>query len=118
LKTIKGNQTMPRGGKRDGAGRKAGAATERTREVADRAASEGITPLDYMLTMLRNEGETPANRMWAAEKAAPYVHAKLAAVEHSGTIETDNTHRLEEPVRPFAEFLGGAVGQGTGDVSS
>lgn len=75
---------MARGGKRDGAGRKAGSVTAKTREVADKAAAGGITPLEYMLTMLRDESETPANRMWAAEKAAPFVHAKLAAVEHSG----------------------------------
>lgn len=75
---------MPRGGKREGAGRKEGSATAKTREIANKAASEGITPLEYMLTMLRDTNETPANRMWAAEKAAPYVHAKLASVEHSG----------------------------------
>jgi hypothetical protein len=74
------------GGARQGAGRKAGSVTARTREIADKVASEGITPLDYMLKILRNEQETPANRMWAAEKAAPYVHAKLAAVEHSGEV--------------------------------
>ena len=73
--------------KRNGAGRKAGAVTTRTREIADKALSEGISPLDYMLQMLRDTNETQANRMWAAEKAAPYVHPKLAAVEHSGEVE-------------------------------
>ena len=111
---------MPRGGKRDGAGRKAGAATERTREVADKAASEGITPLEYMLKMLRNEDETPSNRMWAAEKAAPFMHAKLASVVHTGKdggpIETDNTHHGEVAVRPFAEFLGEAIGRRATDI--
>jgi hypothetical protein len=75
---------MPRGGKREGAGRKEGSATAKTREIANKAASEGLTPLEYMLTILRNAEETPPNRMWAAEKAAPYMHAKLANVEHSG----------------------------------
>lgn len=74
---------MPHGGKRPGAGRPRGAATKRTREVADRAASEGLTPLDYMLSVLRDETAKPEARMWAAEKAAPYVHPKLSSVEMS-----------------------------------
>lgn len=87
---------MPRGGKREGAGRKAGSATTKTREVADKAASEGLTPLEYMLTMLRNEGASQADRMWAAEKAAPYVHPKLAAVEHSGGLTFTHEDALDE----------------------
>jgi hypothetical protein len=35
-----------RGGKRPGSGRKKGSATKKTREIADRAAAEGITPLE------------------------------------------------------------------------
>ncbi|WDR03635.1 hypothetical protein PSQ19_06075 [Devosia algicola] len=75
---------MARGGKRDGAGRPAGAATKRTREIADKAAASGITPLDYMLRILQDETQAVDKRMWAAEKAAPYVHPKLASVEHAG----------------------------------
>jgi hypothetical protein len=82
------------GGKRQGAGRKVGAITTRTRELADKALSQGISPLDYMLGILRNETETQANRMWAAEKAAPYLHPKLAAVEHSG--EVGHTHSVTD----------------------
>ena len=37
-----------------------------------------------MLSILRDERADDKDRMWAAEKAAPYVHAKLASVEHSG----------------------------------
>lgn len=75
---------MARGGSREGAGRPAGAVTKRSRETAEKASAEGLMPLDYMLTILRNEAADPKDRMWAAEKAAPYVHAKLASVEHSG----------------------------------
>jgi len=71
---------MARGGARDGAGRPAGAATKRTREAAERASEGGLTPLDFMLNILRDEAEAMENRCWAAEKAAPYVHAKLGAV--------------------------------------
>ena len=72
------------GGKRDGAGRKAGSPNKATQEQRDAVAASGLTPLDYMLTVLRDEDADKEDRMWAAEKAAPYVHAKLASVEHKG----------------------------------
>lgn len=40
---------MARGGKREGAGRPAGALTKRTREVAERAMATGKSPLEIML---------------------------------------------------------------------
>lgn len=83
---------MARGGKRDGAGRPAGAVTKRTREVGEKAAREGITPLEYMLSILRNDAADPKDRMWAAEKAAPYVHAKLASVEVKGDPDNPIQH--------------------------
>lgn len=75
---------MARGGKREGAGRPAGAVTKRTRECAEAAIDDGLTPLEYMLQVLRDETQEQKKRMWAAEKAAPYIHAKLASVEHTG----------------------------------
>lgn len=78
---------MARGGKREGAGRPAGAVTKRTREMAEKATEQGLTPLDFMLSMLRDDTKDIKDRMWAAEKAAPYVHAKLASVEHKGGLE-------------------------------
>ena len=89
---------MARGGKRDGAGRPAGAATKRTREVAEKATEEGITPLDFMLSVLRDETATMDNRMWAAEKAAPYVHAKLASVEVTGDPDKPLKHVIERRI--------------------
>ena len=41
-------------------------------------------PLDCMLSILRDEDMAPDARMDAAKAAAPYVHAKLASVEHKG----------------------------------
>jgi len=82
-----------RGGRRSGAGRKPGSATKRTREIADKAAAEGITPLEYMLQVMRADSkhEDPrvqvareAMRFEAAKAAAPYMHPRLAATEHSG----------------------------------
>jgi hypothetical protein len=41
----------------------------------------GLTPLDYMLRVLRDESASPAARMNAAKCAAPYIHARLASTE-------------------------------------
>lgn len=82
------------GGKRPNAGRKKGAVTKRTREVAEKAAKAGLTPLEYMLNVLRDDLADPKDRMWAAEKAAPYIHARLSSVEHKG--ELDITTQTKE----------------------
>jgi hypothetical protein len=41
----------------------------------------GISPLDYMLGLLRDEDNSTENRFEAAKAAAPYVHARLASIE-------------------------------------
>lgn len=47
-------------------------------------------PLDYMLSKLRDENASDEDRKWAAEKAAPYVHPRLASVEQK--VQADVTH--------------------------
>ena len=44
---------MPRGGKREGAGRPLGAGTKKKRNSAKRAAAEGLSPIDYLLSVMR-----------------------------------------------------------------
>ncbi len=90
------NQTKSnegRGGQRKGAGRKPGSATKRTREIADRAMAEGVTPLEFMLQVMRSPSDhedakvqvaREAMRFEAAKAAAPYIHPRLAAIEHTG----------------------------------
>lgn len=75
---------MSRGGAREGAGRKPGTPNKATTRRQEEIAASGITPLDYMLEVLRDEAAEPEQRNWAAQTAAPYVHPKLAAVEHTG----------------------------------
>lgn len=48
--------------------------------------ASGITPLDYMLSVMRDNERAPADRLDAAHKAAPYVHPRLAAVKLSGEV--------------------------------
>lgn len=74
-------QSSGRGGRRPGAGRKVGAITKRTREIAEGALASGLTPLDYMLSLLRNEEKPEDIRFEAAKAAAPYIHAKLSSVD-------------------------------------
>ena len=52
-------------------------------EVAEagerRAATPEMTPLDYMLSVMRDETASPTDRKWAAAHAAPYLHLKLSS---------------------------------------
>ena len=82
---------MPRGsapGERRG-GRQKGVPNKRTafvRQAADLALQSGDTPLDYLLSVMR-DGEAPVEqRLEAAKAAAPYVHPKLSAIDHSGQL--------------------------------
>lgn len=79
-----------RGGKRPGAGRPKGVIDGTKAERLEKVLQKGAkTPLDYMLAILNNPGTSPERKMWAAEKAAPYLHPRLASKEH--TIKGDET---------------------------
>ena len=111
------NQKIPnqgkgtgRGGKRAGSGRKPGTANIKTREIAEKAIVEGITPLEVMLKAMRSFVEaaekmgngkievvdgnvvtqltllTEASKV--AKDAAPYIHPRLAAVDHTSKGES------------------------------
>lgn len=62
-------------------GRQKGTPNRATAAKAAEIAASGLTPLDYMLSVLRNETNEQAIRLDAAHKAAPYVHAKLATID-------------------------------------
>src|SRR5262245_53985760 len=65
-------------------GRKKGTPNKATAAKAAAIAASGLTPLDYLLSVLRDEANPPALRIDAAKSAAPYVHPKLSAVELAG----------------------------------
>lgn len=84
--TAKKKTAKKHGGKRPGAGRKPGVRNKRTRKMLDIVAASGLTPLDCMLTAMRGLAE---EKRWVeaadiARAAAPYVHPKLSAIEHTG----------------------------------
>ncbi len=82
---------MSRGGARPGGGRKPGNVNVRTREIAERAVAEGITPLEYMIDLMRKpypEGATAAvkasydaMRFEAAKACAPFMHARMSSID-------------------------------------
>jgi hypothetical protein len=54
---------VPRGGKREGAGRPKGARNKKTLALIAAIEASGLTPLDYMLAVMRNPEEPVERRM-------------------------------------------------------
>lgn len=84
---------MATGGKRAGAGRPKGAINKATAQKRAQIEASGLTPLDYMLQILRDEEKSEGARFEAAKAAAPYVHARLSTIEAS--VDADVTARIQ-----------------------
>lgn len=73
---------MPRGGSKPGerrGGRQKGTPNKKTQEKINAIVNSGLTPLDYMLSVLRDESLPDDMRLQAARDSAPYVHPRLSA---------------------------------------
>jgi hypothetical protein len=77
------------GGPRPNSGRKKGSLNRKSQEIIAKAVSDGITPLEYMLSVLRDPEANKMEKMEAAKSAAPFVHARLNAVDMTAKIEKD-----------------------------
>lgn len=95
---------------------KTGGRTKGTKNKASRAkeraiAASGLTPLEYMLKVMRNPKAPDDRRDEMAKAAAPYVHPKLAAMQHTGRdggpIQYSNLTEEQIDAR-IAEIVGGA----------
>lgn len=95
---------MSHGGPRPGAGRKPGASTKLNEEARKQAADGGLMPLDYMLGIMRDDGNAPQERFEAAKAAAPYVHARLSSVEQRGEFTVQNVVALPETAESVDEW--------------
>ena len=73
----------PKGIRKTG-GRMKGTPNKATAAKAAAIAETGLTPLDYMLQVMRDPLAEPARRLDAAKAAAPFVHPRLNSIEHSG----------------------------------
>ena len=62
-------------------GRIKGTRNKCTAATVGNAEASGLMPLDYMLSVLRDDQADDARRAWAAKEAAPYLHARLASVD-------------------------------------
>jgi hypothetical protein len=91
-----------RGGKREGAGRRPGSVARIDAEARQKAFAGGLTPLDYLLSIMRDENEDKRQRIDAAKAAAPYCHARLSSTEVSGpsdgplAVQTTNVLAIPE----------------------
>lgn len=74
---------MPRGGKREGAGRKPGSKNRLDEVQRNSVAATGTTPLAYMIAVMRDPNAPIARRDEMAKAAAPYMHARLASIEQT-----------------------------------
>jgi hypothetical protein len=84
---------MPRGskpGERRG-GRQKGSLNKKTLLQQKAVEATGVTPLDFMIQIMRDPKSTPEMKLDAAAKAAPYVHPKLAAYDVNATVAGDLT---------------------------
>ncbi len=106
---------MPSGGARPGAGRpkgsRTGAKTARlTRaEIVAEAVARGLSPLEYLLLLMRDSRVPATRRDWAAATALPFCHPELAltAVQNQNTPRTVNNHLQIELVLPEDRALPG-----------
>ena len=95
------------GGKRAGAGRKKGAATQRTKKtntIAEKAAGDGVLPLQVMLEAMREmyEAKQLGKAAAIAKDAAPYLHRRLATITHEGAVGV-KLQIVEEIVDPAGD---------------
>lgn len=114
---------MPTGGKRAGAGRPKGAATEATKrraELAQRALERGITPLEVMIENMefarnqalaarkvedaKTEVSYRSLAQTAAKDAAPYVHPRLANIEMKSDVKVSLDTSADREI--INKFLG------------
>jgi len=88
---------MGRGGTRVGAGRKRGALTKRTREVAEKAAATGRSPLEVML-----------ENMWHFQKVAEDAEAVISCMNEEQVASLGESH--EEQFKSLLAKVKAAAG--------
>lgn len=115
---------MARGGARPNAGRKPNSPNKATKERQERVAASGITPLDYMLRVMRDEKADKGRRDDMAKAAAPYVHPKFSAITPSvppgqngyadlSKLTDAELEQVERISRKLSAAFGGAGGEET-----
>jgi hypothetical protein len=87
-----------RAGERRG-GRKKGSRNKATIIREQEIAASGELPLNYMLRIMRDPNEDDQRRDEMAWRAAPYLHARLQAVDASVKVDMGLAERLERAIQ-------------------
>jgi hypothetical protein len=82
------------GGARAGAGRPRGSVSRQSIDAVAKAMADGISPVEYMLNIMRNDDADAKERAWAAEKVAPFVHPRPAPMERTVEIDLPDTSTI------------------------
>jgi hypothetical protein len=77
-------------------GRKKGVKNKASVKREAEIKASGITPLEYMLGVLRDPDSSDEDKRWAAEHAAPYCHPRLNAVNLSGGVTMTHEEALDQ----------------------
>jgi hypothetical protein len=77
-------------------GRKKGTPNKLTAARVAEIAASGLTPLDYMLTILRDTNIEPLRRDEMAKAAAPYCHSRLSTIDAKLNVNQSLADALDE----------------------
>lgn len=104
-------------GKKTG-GRKKGVRNRAGVAKAEAVAASGLTPLDYLLFVMRDPQAEAQARQDAAKAAAPYVHPRLSAIEHTGRdggpIQTEDVNIARDHLSSRIASVSTRVGEDIG----
>lgn len=95
---IKRPRGKPKGSPKTG-GRKKGTTHKYKSDQAElvkKALGDDISPLEYLLGVMRNEENATERRDWAAQHAAPYVHPKLQAIAYKPIGEGQEDKKMDD----------------------
>jgi hypothetical protein len=100
----------PKGHPKSG-GRKRGSRNKATLIREQELAAGGELPVDYMLRVMRDPKAEDSRRDEMAKAAAPFVHHRLATVQHDGS---GKNGEIETVLK--VEFVRGVDGRPAGDT--
>jgi hypothetical protein len=89
-------------GVKTGGGSRRGIPNKASAAKAAAIAESGLTPLDFLLSVMRNDSAEIGDRLDAGKAAAAYVHPKLQPVD-------GKTGSTEVRARVSVEFVGSAT---------
>ncbi len=78
-------------------GRQKGVPNKRTAAKVAEIEASGLTPLDFMLDLMRDKNQVMDLRFDAAKAAAPYVHARLSAIDAKVDVEGQLVIQINKP---------------------